>query len=136
MCFINQLEGGSEWLVIRDDIDFNSWSGRVIRDAGEDRYSNKLNCMLASTDRLLKNSYMDAGEASHCEHCANKMYLDITNIYLGVRLLELLLELENVLDCYVDNVMAGERLSSQISRISNAKILFVESRKVWKITEV
>lgn len=75
LCFINQVDGGDEWKVIRDDIDFESWScGSVIREYGEERFINQLNRMLAATDEQLRNlEYMDAGEVSQCEHCSKEM---------------------------------------------------------------
>jgi len=35
ICFINQVNGGDEWLVIRDDIPFESFNCCNIIDAGE-----------------------------------------------------------------------------------------------------
>lgn len=113
LCFINQIEGGSEWLVIRDDIAFESWScGRVLRYGGEDRFINQLNRMLAATDEQLKNwTYMEAGEVSHCNHCANKMYPGYHTIYLeGTTCENCYTSQKMYINAIVHKVKAGERL--------------------------
>jgi hypothetical protein len=55
MAFINQVNGGDEWLVIRDDIKFESWScGSVIRRSGPDRFATQFYQMYHATDEQLK----------------------------------------------------------------------------------
>lgn len=65
MCFINQIDGGDEWLVIRDEIPFESWSCRhVIEYCGEEKFKNILARMMNATDDQLKNlDYMKAEPA-------------------------------------------------------------------------
>jgi hypothetical protein len=63
ICFIQQVDGGDEWLVIRDNIVFESWSaGRVIREGGElgkERFVRVLSHMLWATPKQLRSlNYM------------------------------------------------------------------------------
>lgn len=82
ICFINQIDGGDEWLVIRDGISFESWScGRVIEENPE-AFKDTLNRMFAATDEQLKKlEYMDAGPVTTCSHCSCKLYPGSSRIH-------------------------------------------------------
>lgn len=55
ICFINQVDGGDEWLVIRDDIPFESWGCRyVITKYGEQEFRETLDRMLKATPEQLR----------------------------------------------------------------------------------
>lgn len=87
ICFINQDDGGSEWLVIRKGIVFESWSiGHVLKERnGKTRFKDTLNRMLAASDtQLQKGEYMDAGPICHCSHCNRKIYPGSHEIYKDV----------------------------------------------------
>lgn len=61
MAFINQVGGGDEWLVIRGDIVFESWScGYVIEKHGPDYFATQLYQMLNATDEQVR--HLDYGE--------------------------------------------------------------------------
>lgn len=84
ICFINQDDGGSEWLVIRKGIAFDSWSiGRLLRERnGKEKFKDTLNRMVAATDiQLEKQEYMDAGPISYCGHCQCKLYPGSSDIF-------------------------------------------------------
>ena len=44
LCFINQVEGGDEWLTIKDDWDFDSISWKIVIEAGE--FEEQMNQLL------------------------------------------------------------------------------------------
>lgn len=55
LCFINQVNGGDEWLTIRDDISFESCSmGFIIRNNTE-KFENLIQRFLDATPEQLKN---------------------------------------------------------------------------------
>ncbi|KQY83743.1 hypothetical protein ASD24_29490 [Paenibacillus sp. Root52] len=113
LCFINQIEGGSEWLVIRDDIEFESWScSYVIREDGEQVFINQVNRMLAATDdQLRKRNYMDAGEVTTCIGCQKKMYPGCEKIFLdGSTCQNCYINKKIYLDEIVSKVKSGQRL--------------------------
>ncbi|WP_336775097.1 hypothetical protein [Paenibacillus sp. MMO-58] len=113
MCFIQQVDSGDEWLVIRGGIKFESWScGRVIREDGKEKFINQLNRMFAATDQQLRTlEYMDAGEVSYCEHCTNKMFPGCDKIYLrGTTCEDCYISKKLHLQAIVDKVKSGERL--------------------------
>lgn len=53
ICFINQIDAGDEWLVIRDDIAFESFSCQNIIKAGE--FEMCIDRILKATPEQLKN---------------------------------------------------------------------------------
>ncbi|OMF76735.1 hypothetical protein [Paenibacillus glucanolyticus] len=113
LCFINQIDGGGEWKVIRDDIAFESWScGYVIRTDGVERFINRLNRMLAATDEQLRSlDYMDAGEVFQCEHCSKKMYPGSDEIFLqGTTCENCYINKKMYMDAIVTKVKSGEQL--------------------------
>lgn len=56
LCFINQVNGGDEWLVIRADVKFESAScGRMIEDDGLESFKKWLYDILSATDEELKS---------------------------------------------------------------------------------
>lgn len=55
LCFINQVDGGDEWVVIRGDIKFESVScGAIIRSQGENAMKELIERFLVATDEQLK----------------------------------------------------------------------------------
>ncbi|WP_145142257.1 hypothetical protein [Paenibacillus sp. Y412MC10] len=132
LCFINQVDGGSEWKVIRNDISFESWScGYVIREYGEERFINQLNRMLAATDEQLREgTYMDAGEVSQCQHCSKKMYPGCHKIFLnGTTCENCYINKKLYLDAIVDKVKAGERLiKSDLSYLQYSDSFFAAGK--------
>lgn len=56
LCFINQINGGDEWLVIKDDIPFDSMSCRlIIKDHGREYFRQLIERMLSATREQLVN---------------------------------------------------------------------------------
>ena len=79
ICFMNQVNGGDEWLVIRGGIDFESWScEQVLRKHGEEYFLDRLARMYcASDDQLMNLEYMDATyEGDVNEFFSKKKYLE------------------------------------------------------------
>lgn len=60
LCFINQVNAGDEWLVIRDDIDFESAScGLMIKRHGEEYFELWIeDCLEATPDELKTLEYV------------------------------------------------------------------------------
>lgn len=55
LCFINQVNGGDEWLTIRDDIAFESVScGLIIEKHGREYFKRLLSTYLTATDEQLR----------------------------------------------------------------------------------
>ncbi|OVE79479.1 hypothetical protein BVY01_02410 [bacterium I07] len=52
ICFINQVNGGDEWLVIRDDIPFESFTCIRIIEKGE--FDELIRMILNATDEQLR----------------------------------------------------------------------------------
>ncbi|MEK5357775.1 hypothetical protein [Paenibacillus sp. FSL L8-0709] len=116
LCFINQIDGGSEWRVIRDGISFDSWScARVIQE-NRAQFIDTLKRMLAATDEQLKKwEYMEAGPTSLCVHCSRKLYPGSSTIhkvdeedtceYCWI-------DKKFYIDALVNKVKAGKRLST------------------------
>lgn len=131
LCFINQIEGGSEFRVIRKDIDFESWSTYDVLKGrnGRARFTETVNRMLAATDEQLRTgSYMDAGPIVHCAHCQGKLYPGESDIFKDAA--------ADVCDsCYrgkklyvrdaVEKVKRGERLTQDDLRFVQYKDKFV-----------
>lgn len=128
LCFINQVDGGDEWLVIRDGISFESWScAYTIREDGEENFINQINRMLAATDEQLRNGeYMDAGEISYCKHCSKKMYPGYHKIFLEETTCEdCYISKKMYLDAIVNKVKAGNRLvKSDLSHLQYSDSFF------------
>lgn len=56
LCFINQVNGGDEWLVIRDSIPFESMScGLIIENHGREYFKQLVERMLNATEEQLIN---------------------------------------------------------------------------------
>jgi hypothetical protein len=56
LCFINQVNGGDEWLTIRDDLPFESIScGYIIKTRGKEHFFALVEDMLKATREQLKN---------------------------------------------------------------------------------
>lgn len=115
LCFINQIDGGSEWRVIRDGIDFESWScARVIQE-NRSEFIDTVNRMLAATDeQLLKLEYMEAGPVTSCVHCSGKLYPGSSTIFkvAGEDTCEFCWGNKKFyIDAIVNKVKAGEKLT-------------------------
>ena len=54
LCFINQINGGDEWLTIRDDIDFNSISAIPMAKEGITYFKNHIEDILHATPKQLR----------------------------------------------------------------------------------
>lgn len=55
LAFINQVNGGDEWLIVRNDINFESWScAYVLEVQGKDYFASDIYQMLNATDEQLK----------------------------------------------------------------------------------
>ena len=55
LCFINQVEGGDEWLVIRKNIPFESYScGYIIETDGRQELIDDIERMMNATDEQLR----------------------------------------------------------------------------------
>jgi hypothetical protein len=52
LCFINQIEGGDEWLAIRNDLSFESFSFEGYLQSGT--FDHLIERLLAATDDQLK----------------------------------------------------------------------------------
>lgn len=56
ICFINQVDGGDEWLTIREGIDFESFScGYIIEHDGEGKMKEYIDRILKATDEQLES---------------------------------------------------------------------------------
>lgn len=56
LCFINQVNGGDEWLTIRRDIPFDSIScGYIIEHDGEEEFRKLIDRIMKATDEQLRN---------------------------------------------------------------------------------
>lgn len=56
LAFINQINGGDEWLVIRDHIPFESWScGYTIQNRGHLHFIKQVYKMLLATEKEIRN---------------------------------------------------------------------------------
>jgi hypothetical protein len=57
ICFIQQVDGGDEWLVIKDDYAFESWSCDLM--IKRDIFEHQLNCVLQATkEQCLSLTYL------------------------------------------------------------------------------
>jgi hypothetical protein len=57
LCFIQQVEGGDEWLVIRGDVPFESISAEHVlsREGGEEKFRGYLEQFFKATDEQLRS---------------------------------------------------------------------------------
>ena len=61
LCFINQIDGGDEWLVIKDDLDFESCTmGAIIKDGEFETMTKRM--LAASLEDCKRLDYMKSGE--------------------------------------------------------------------------
>jgi hypothetical protein len=52
LCFINQINAGDEWLVIRDDLEFESLTASAM---GYENFKHWVECILNTTNEQLRN---------------------------------------------------------------------------------
>jgi hypothetical protein len=55
ICFIEQVSGGDEWLVIRDDIPFESYSAGYVIEREPDKFKEFIERVLRATPEQLRN---------------------------------------------------------------------------------
>ncbi|MEC0276849.1 hypothetical protein [Peribacillus frigoritolerans] len=93
LCFINQVNGGDEWLIIKDDVDFESYScGRVLESNPFKLVKDIYRYLTAPTDKLKDYEFMksiEVPEEIELDGCIYrdevkiaearlKMYFDVT----------------------------------------------------------
>ena len=84
ICFINQINGGDEWLTLRNNIAFESISAEVIiAQDGEQAIYNFIDDVLAATDDQLRNLTYSRERCMFCNTLvddANKVELQVPRL--------------------------------------------------------